>query len=261
MRLRNAFENGDETPAGARLKDVHARETLRKAAAVLNERPKPAGENIGRGLAVAHWLVGGMASSAGVKLNEDGTIGILTGVVDLSGASTSLAQIVAEVLGVSLNDVHVRTADTDFAPHSTISAGSQALKSMGSAVLLAAREVRRQIQQVAGDKLEADPGDLELDDNKVFVKGSPERSVSLRAGRSPGLGTRTRPHREHAIRVATHPAPRHGRPRGRGRGGPGDGPRPDPSLRGRAGRGNGDQSAVGSGDRWRAGSCRGWARR
>ena len=181
MRLRNAFENGDETPAGARLKDVHASETLRKAAAVMNERPKPAGENIGRGLAVAHWLVGGMASSAGVKLNEDGTIGILTGVVDLSGASTSLAQIVAEVLGVALDDVHVRTADTDFAPHSTISAGSQALKSMGSAVLLAAREVRRQIQQVAGDKLEADPGDLELDDNNVFVKGSPERSVSLRA--------------------------------------------------------------------------------
>ena len=118
MRLRNAFENGDETPAGARLKDVHAKETLRKAAAVMNERPKPAGENIGRGLAAAHWLVGGMASSAGVKLNEDGTIGILTGVVDLSGASTSLAQIVAEVLGVSLDDVHVRTADTDFAPHS-----------------------------------------------------------------------------------------------------------------------------------------------
>jgi CO/xanthine dehydrogenase Mo-binding subunit len=126
MRLRNAFENGDETPAGARLKDVHASETLRKAAAVMNERPKPDGENIGRGLAVAHWLVGGMASSAGVKLNEDGTIGILTGVVDLSGASTSLAQIAAEVLGVSLDDVHVRTADTDFAPHSTISAGSQA---------------------------------------------------------------------------------------------------------------------------------------
>ena len=162
-------------------RDVYASETLRKAAAVMDERPKPAGENIGRGLAVAHWLVGGMASSAGVKLNEDGTIGILTGVVDLSGASTSLAQIVAEVLGVALNDVHVRTADTDFAPHSTISAGSQALKSMGSAVLLAAREVRRQIQQVAGDKLEADPGDLELDDNNVFVKGSPERSVSLRA--------------------------------------------------------------------------------
>jgi xanthine dehydrogenase molybdenum-binding subunit len=131
-------------------------------------------------MAVAHWLVGGMASSAGVKLNEDGTVAILTGVVDLSGASTSLAQITAEVLGVSLDDVHVRTADTDFAPHSTISAGSQALKSMGSAVLLAAREVERQIREVASDRLEANAGDLELCDNRVFVKGTPERSVTLR---------------------------------------------------------------------------------
>ena len=180
MRLRNAMEDGDETPAGARLEDVHAKETLLKAAEAMNAVPKPAGRNIGRGTAMAHWLVGGMASSAGVKLNEDGTVAILTGLVDLSGASTSLAQIAAEVLGVSLDDVHVRTADTDFAPHSTLSAGSQALKSMGGAVLLAAREVRRQIQQVAADQLEADPGDLELDGNKVFVKGSPERSVTLR---------------------------------------------------------------------------------
>ena len=180
MRLRNAMENGDETPAGARLEDVHARETLLKAAEVMSAAPKAPGDHTGRGMAVAHWLVGGMASSAGVKLNEDGTIAILTGVVDLSGASTSLAQIAAEVLGVSLEDVHVRTADTDFAPHSTISAGSQALKSMGSAVLLAAREVKRQIQQVAADALEADPGDLDLDDGKVFVKGSPERTVSFR---------------------------------------------------------------------------------
>ena len=180
MRLRNLMEEGDETPAGARLEDVHARETLVKAAEVMEAAPRAAGDHVGRGMAAAHWLVGGQASSAGVKLNEDGTVAILTGVVDLSGASTSLAQIAAEVLGVSLDDVHVRTADTDFAPHSTISAGSQALKSMGGAVLLAAREVKKQIQQVAADTLEADPADLELDGNKVFVKGSPDRSVSLR---------------------------------------------------------------------------------
>ena len=179
MRLRNAMEDGDETPAGAALADVHVREVLGKAAEALDAAPRAAGENVGRGLAVAHWLVGGMASSAGVKLNEDGTFAILTGLVDLSGANTSLAQIAAEVLGVSLDDVHVRTADTDFAPHSTISAGSQALKSMGGAVLLAARDVRRRIQQVAADKLEADPGDLELEDGKVSVKGSPERAVTL----------------------------------------------------------------------------------
>ena len=182
IRLRNAMEDGDETPAGV-APQGRPRQGNRCARP---PRPWTAAPRVDGtptsdgGWRLAHWLVGGMASSAGVKLNEDGTFAILTGLVDLSGASTSLAQIAAEVLGVSLDDVHVRTADTDFAPHSTISAGSQALKSMGSAVLLAAREVKRQIQQVAADKLEADPGDLEVDDNRVFVKGSPDRSVTLR---------------------------------------------------------------------------------
>ena len=180
LRLKNAMEENDQTPTGAGLQDVYAKETLRKTAEVMGPPSAPGAHPRGRGMAMAHWLVGGMASSAGVKLNEDGTVAILTGVVDLSGASTSLAQITAEVLGVSLDDVHVRTADTDFAPHSTISAGSQALKSMGSAVLLAAREVERQIREVASDRLEADAGDLELDDNRVFVKGTPERGVTLR---------------------------------------------------------------------------------
>ncbi|MDP6559127.1 MAG: xanthine dehydrogenase family protein molybdopterin-binding subunit [Candidatus Binatia bacterium] len=179
MRLKNAMENGDRSPATATLKNVNAKETLQKVAGASGWSTTPKEKNRGRGVALSHWIVGGMASSSGVKLNEDGTVTIITGYVDLSGTATSLAQMVAEVLGVRLEDVHVRTADSDFAPHSTLSAGSQGLRSMGSATKLAAEEARRQIMEVAADKLEADVNDLVLEGNGVYVKGTPEKSLTL----------------------------------------------------------------------------------
>jgi CO/xanthine dehydrogenase Mo-binding subunit len=180
LRLKNAIEEGDTTPAaGGPLKSVHAKETLRKAAEAAGWGAKPREKNRGRGIALGYWLVGGMASSAGVKLNEDGTLSVLTGVVDLSGTVTSLGQIVAEVLGVDLEDVHIRTADSDFAPHSTISAGSQGLRSMGTAAKLAAEEVKKQIAEVAADKLEAEAGDLVVEGKRVYVKGTKEKGLSL----------------------------------------------------------------------------------
>lgn len=180
LRLKNAIEEGDTTPAaGGALKSVHAKETLRKAAEAAGWGAKPREKNRGRGIALGYWLVGGMASSAGVKLNEDGTLSVLTGVVDLSGTVTSLGQIVAEVLGVDLEDVHIRTADSDFAPHSTISAGSQGLRSMGTAAKLAAEEVKKQITEVAADKLEAEAGDLVVEGKRVYVRGTKEKGLSL----------------------------------------------------------------------------------
>ncbi len=180
LRLKNAIEEGDTTPAaGGPLKSVHAKETLRKAAEAAGWGAKPREKNRGRGIALGYWLVGGMASSAGGKLNEDGTVSVLTGVVDLSGTVTSLGQIVAEVLGVDLEDVHIRTADSDFAPHSTISAGSQGLRSMGTATKLAAEEVKKQIAEVAADKLEAEAGDLVVEGKRVYVKGTKEKGLSL----------------------------------------------------------------------------------
>jgi CO/xanthine dehydrogenase Mo-binding subunit len=50
---------------------------------------------------------------------------------------------------------------------------------MGTATKLAAEEARKQIMEVAADSLEADANDLVLEDNRVFVKGTPEKGLSL----------------------------------------------------------------------------------
>jgi CO/xanthine dehydrogenase Mo-binding subunit len=122
---------------------------------------------------------GAGSSSAGIKVNEDGTVGVLTGGVDISGAFTSIAQVVAEELGVSLADVLIRTTDTDVALPSQGSHGSLFTTSMGNAVQTAAREVRSKLVALAAELLEANPDDLELRDRQVQVKGSSDRAFSF----------------------------------------------------------------------------------
>ncbi|MBI2998550.1 MAG: molybdopterin-dependent oxidoreductase [Deltaproteobacteria bacterium] len=157
---------------------MHAKATLLKVAEAADWRVKLPEKNRGRGIALGYWLVGGYASSAGVKLNEDGTVTVMTGVVDLSGTVTSLGQIVAEVLGVELDDVHVRTADSDFAPHSTISAGSQGLRSMGTATKMAAEEVKKQIMEVERSSGRGKKGLCKRIDRKGSLAGTSRAAFS-----------------------------------------------------------------------------------
>jgi CO/xanthine dehydrogenase Mo-binding subunit len=122
-----------------------------------------------------------MPSGAVVKMNDDGSASLLTGVVDLTGVHTALAQIVAETLALPVERVTVKTLDTESAPHSTSSVGSQALKSMGTAALRAAAEVRRQLFELAVQDVDAPPDRLELQGGFVRVRGDARRRVGVPA--------------------------------------------------------------------------------
>jgi 2-furoyl-CoA dehydrogenase large subunit len=99
------------------------------------------------------------------------------------GHETAVAQVVADELGVSPDDVG--TVD-EFDSHTSVwsvSSGSYSSRFSGiasGAARKAAGEVRRQILEIGAALLEAAPADLELVDGEVRVKGSPDRSVSLR---------------------------------------------------------------------------------
>jgi CO/xanthine dehydrogenase Mo-binding subunit len=95
------------------------------------------------------------------------------------GVQTSLAQIVAEVLGIEPTLVQVTAADTDVTPYDSSTSSSRTTFSMGRAVREAAAEVRRQVADLAADALEAPAGDIEVDGGAAFVRGSPDRSVAI----------------------------------------------------------------------------------
>jgi CO/xanthine dehydrogenase Mo-binding subunit len=133
----------------------------------------------GTGLALGGWLGGLQPTSATVRLNPDGTLQVLTGQVDIAGTNIALAQIAATAYGVDIDKVKITTGDTDVAPMTGLSAGSKTTYTVGVAVMQAAENARNQTLEIAAKELEASVHDLEIDGDKVVVRGVPDRGVTL----------------------------------------------------------------------------------
>jgi 4-hydroxybenzoyl-CoA reductase subunit alpha len=103
---------------------------------------------------------------------------VLSGAADIGqGAETVIAQIVAEVLGVSLDTVRVTAADTGTTPLDPGTFGSGVTVRAGNAARIAAESVREKLFQCVADELEANPEDLVAKDGVIFVTGSPEINI------------------------------------------------------------------------------------
>jgi len=181
FRRRNAMPTDYVNTAGGVNRSVFTVETLEacvKLAGYRHDQVRP-GPHRGRGLALGNWNVGGNASGAVVKMNPDGSVNVIGGVVDLSGVNTTLTQIVAEALDVPLERVTVKMLDTDSAPHATNSGGSQVLKSHGTACFKAAEHIKEQLFELAVDELDATTERMELKGGQVRVQGEPQRAVAV----------------------------------------------------------------------------------
>jgi CO/xanthine dehydrogenase Mo-binding subunit len=153
------------------------------------------GWKIGLGIAIAGFMGGTEPAAALCRLEQDGTFTVVVGSVDVSGSDSSLALIAAEELSMPAEAVNVTHDNTDAMPYSGLSAGSKTTFTVGSAVLAAARDARKQIFTIAAEMLEASAEDMELRDGKVMVKGVPEKHVTLQqiAASSMGFGARYEP--------------------------------------------------------------------
>ncbi|MEX0801552.1 MAG: xanthine dehydrogenase family protein molybdopterin-binding subunit [Dehalococcoidia bacterium] len=183
VRLKNAVEQGDALPSGQPYDRIGLKECLEaignsdlwKDRAKSKQHP-----NRGVALAVGGWLGGLQPASAVVGLNGDGTVNVMVGSADITGTNTSFQQITAEVLNVPLDRVGVTTGDTRTAPYAGMSAGSKTTYTVGVAVKAAAEDARDQMLKIAARRLECEPADLEMADGEVRVKGSPDKSLSLK---------------------------------------------------------------------------------
>ncbi|HET9482159.1 MAG TPA: xanthine dehydrogenase family protein molybdopterin-binding subunit, partial [Candidatus Polarisedimenticolia bacterium] len=200
LRLKNMAEDGDKRVTDRRpLSRVAFKETLRKVAESVDWWNRKKEPNQGWGVAVGEWTNGAGPGSVVVSLQEDGSVHVFNGSMDISGTDTGMAQITAEVLGVPYEDVYIIRGDTDSSPYATGSGGSVVLFSMGNAAKRGAEALRDRILNLAADHLEADRDSLEIADRAVRVKGDPGRSatltelaqMSLRTTGGPLVGTGT----------------------------------------------------------------------
>ena len=186
FRRRNALQEGDVGVSGARI----PRHGLAEVMDALQEKMEQSGNNLdadaengrmarGTGIAVGEWRSGSGPSTASISVNEDGTVGLLTGSVDISGSDTSLAQIAAEVLGLEMEQVIVAKRDTDLAPFTGPSGGSRIVYSQGKAVQMAAEDARDKLIALAADRLGVQPDAMQCEGGAVYVMDNPPQSFGL----------------------------------------------------------------------------------
>jgi CO/xanthine dehydrogenase Mo-binding subunit len=157
-RQRNLCIPGEELRAGGKPLDADLVGDVSKAAAAIGwGTPKRA--NRGRGLSVGLLAAGAHpVSSAVVRLEADGHVVVLVGTTEVGqGARTVHAQIAAEELGVPVERVTVRGADTQYTPYDRSTGASRSTTLAGLAVKRAAEQVRSELVELAGG--EADPDD------------------------------------------------------------------------------------------------------
>lgn len=180
FRIQNAIVEGDLWPDGNPWPTIGLKECLERLRAhPLWQGRHNVGPHEGVGVGAGGWPGGKGPAAAVCRMDPGGTLTISTGVADLTGQSTSFAVIAAEAFGIDPAKVRVVMSDTDSAPHSPGSGGSQITYTVGKAVLEAASEAKRQVLAIAADRLEAAPDDLEITDGEIRVKGAPDSKVTL----------------------------------------------------------------------------------
>lgn len=189
IRLKNLLKEGETFITGEPMMSVGISDCLRQAASAIGwhsnaEQQHHHGDGPlvrGKGLAVAIKSTSTPStSSASVRLNADGSAVLLTSSVDHGqGALTSLAQIVGEELGLALERVTVTLPDTEVTPYDKSTSSSRTTFHMGRAAQQAAREIRAQLFDWGGKRLEARREDLELMDGRLQVKGVPEKALTI----------------------------------------------------------------------------------
>lgn len=187
LRLKNAIRPGDPNPSGYKITScgfVECIERVAEGASAWRRKGEGSvrqGTGIGcNNMVCGSSLFGPDSSSAMVKLQEDGTAVLFTGVSDIGqGADTAMAQIAAEILGVALEDIRLSVSDSETTPTDLGAYASRVTLVGGNAVRVAAEDARRQVMGLAAQKLEARVEDLVVRDRRVYVQGSPERGMAL----------------------------------------------------------------------------------
>ena len=118
--------------------------------------------------------------AASVRVEPDGAVRCATSFPSQGqGHATTIAQIVADRLGVALERVRVEPTDTRVSPLGSGTFGSRGAVSIGGTVTTAVERLRPRIQRLAAHLLEASPADVVLEDGRAYVRGFPQRGVTL----------------------------------------------------------------------------------
>ncbi|MBN1210665.1 MAG: xanthine dehydrogenase family protein [Myxococcaceae bacterium] len=189
LRLRNALETGERWLGGVPVESGTLKACLEKAREVSDwsqrrsQRASAPGKRRGIAIAAVAHVSALLGSSATVRLNEDGTVTVSTGAVDIGqGSDTALAQCAAGALGLSLEQINFTGPDTDGSPYDWCTGGTRTTLTVGRVITQACEQLQHQLFEQASEVLGRPARELELRPGGIVgVRGEPEASVPFGA--------------------------------------------------------------------------------
>jgi len=185
FRKINKNHSGDETPQGLKITTCGLAECIE----AVEKELKFDGKNekgVGTGIASLIHVGGGAriygsdGCGAMLKMDDYGKVDIFTGGTDMGqGLDNITAQIVAEELGLLVEDINVVHSDTDICPWDVGAHASRSTFVAGNAALGAAKKVKKKIQAFASKLFDVPADQVELKDKLVLVPGDPEKSMAI----------------------------------------------------------------------------------
>jgi len=128
--------------------------------------------------AIAFSLMGTEAATVRMDFTGKVTVAIGSSSTGMSVATT-MKQVVAEQLGCSLDDITIIQGDTATTPYGAGTSGSRSAVLYGNAVAGASVELRSKLLAIAADALEAAVDDLDVEDSRIFVRGTATKGMSF----------------------------------------------------------------------------------
>ena len=160
LRRINFMHDGDLDPTGAPVGHIQPDETLDSAIRTSGFHG-PREKNVGRGIALGHWMSKGGESYIELRVDADGTATLGASLVDVGpGAYTMMQQVVAQELDLPLDGVRFERVDTTRVARDTGVRGSTSTRVHGSAAFDAADKARAALLGIAAERMEVPPGEL-----------------------------------------------------------------------------------------------------
>ncbi len=184
LRLRNILRAGERTAFGQTLDDAcleDAFDRLDQLAPWPKQRERSAGRlRRGIGIAAQTWITNPEPGHATIKLEEDGSILLVSGAVEIGTGAVAIAAplLLAEALGIRAEDVRLANPDTDAVAYDGGAQGSRTTVALGNAINAAAESLREQILATGAQLLETDSSELELADGVVTGPGGKQLSLA-----------------------------------------------------------------------------------
>jgi CO/xanthine dehydrogenase Mo-binding subunit len=179
FRLMNSAREGTRRASGPIHPRVGMVETLEAMKAHPHWNTPLDGPNRGRGVGVAFWMNGGGETSCTISTNPDGTINLTEGSADIGGTRASAATMAAEVLGISVEDVHPAVVDTDSTGYTSGTGGSSVTFKLGWSTHEAAQDLKSQMIQRAGAIWNVDADSVTLEDGVFQSKTDSELRMTF----------------------------------------------------------------------------------